>query len=334
MRRIAFYSCLYYACPMRPAKEITSIAADDAADDVVRIRPKPYHLLMLIVTFFWAVGHPLGTIILRYIHPFQLACANLVLGCAGLFVFLWGSGKLRGLREFTVKEILHSMALGAFGFFSYQICTFSALNRIPASMNAVLVTTNVIFIVVFAVILFREKMTFVKGCGIALAAAGAVFVVFNEGFVLAGDFKYGGAIFSFGAALSFTVYSLGGKKLLARKDPALVTGLALFAGMILLTAFTAFSVGFRPLFSAPGRIWLLMLVLSLGMIGLAYPLWFHCLKKAEASEIAVFIYLVPVFAGVLSFIILAERFAWRFYFGAVLILAGIILANSARRDLT
>ncbi len=291
--------------------------------------PKPYHLLMLIVTFFWAVGHPLGAIILRYVHPFQLAAVNLVIGCIGLFFYLLGSGKLAELRAFTPGEILHSMLLGVFGFFSYQICTFSALNRIPASMNAVLVTTNVIFIAVFAFIFFREKLTLLKIAGIVLAASGAVFVVFNEGFRLFGDFQYTGAFFSFGAALSFTVYSLGGKKLLARKDPALVTGLALFAGMVFLTGFTAVSVGFQPLFSAPGRIWLLMLVLSLGMIGLAYPLWFFCLKKANASEIAVFIYLVPVFAGILSFVILGERFAWRFYFGGVLILTGIFLANFA-----
>ncbi len=69
---------------------------------------------MLVVTFFWAVGHPLGSIILRYIHPFQLAALNLVIGCAGLFIFLLISGKLRGLRSFTAGETLRSMALGVF----------------------------------------------------------------------------------------------------------------------------------------------------------------------------------------------------------------------------
>ncbi len=30
------------------------------------------YFLMIIVSFFWAVGHPLGSIILKKIHPFQL----------------------------------------------------------------------------------------------------------------------------------------------------------------------------------------------------------------------------------------------------------------------
>lgn len=292
---------------------------------------QPYHLLMLVVTFFWAVGHPLGNLILRHVHPFQLASVNLVVGFVSLFIFLLISGKLKILRDFTWREILHSMLLGIFGFFSYQLCTFSALKRIPASMNAVLVTTNVIFIVLFAALLFKERLTWLKLMGTLVAAAGAVFVVFNEGFILSGSFRYSGAVFSFGAALSFTVYSLGGKNLLRRKDPAVVVGLALFAGMVVLVVFTAATAGFTAIAAAPGTTWLLMLVLSLGMIGLAYPLWFYCLKKANATEISVFIYLVPVFAGILSFFILDERFAWRFYFGGFLILFGIVLANFISR---
>ena len=287
----------------------------------------PHHLIMLVVTFFWAAGHPLGSIILRTVHPFQLAAVNLVLGFAGLFFYLLVKGKLRELKEFSLGEILHSMVLGVFGFFAYQICTFSALKRIPASMNAVLVTTNVIFIVLFAALVFKERLTFFKILGTLAAAAGAVFVVFNQGFSFSGEFQYSGILFSFGAALSFTVYSLGGKNVLKRKDPVIVVGLALFSGMILLVIFSGFTVGFSALFSASAGIWTMMILLSLGMIGLAYPLWFYCLKKAKASEIAVFIYLVPVFAGVLSFFILNERFALRFYFGGLLILAGIFTAN-------
>jgi len=282
---------------------------------------------MLIVAFFWAVGHPLGIIILRTVHPFQLASVNLVLGFAGLLIFLLAGGKLQELKAFSAGEILHSMALGVFGFFFYQICTFSALKRIPASMNAVLVTTNVIFIVIFAALIFKEKLTLFKILATLTAAAGAVFVVFNQGFSLAGDIQYGGILFSFGAALSFTFYSLGAKNLLSRKDPAVVVGLALFSGMILLVIFTGTVAGFAQLFAASPGTWVLMIVLSLGMIGLAYPLWFFCLKKARASEIALFIYLVPIFAGILSFLILDERFAWRFYFGGLLILGGIFLAN-------
>lgn len=286
-----------------------------------------YHLLMLVVTFFWAVGHPLGNIILREVHPFQLGSVNLILGFFGVFLFLVISGQLKKLRQFSFRDIIHAMVLGMFGFFSYQICTFSALNRIPASINAVLVSTNAIFIVVVAAIVFKEKINLIKAVGVLVAAGGVVFVVFNRGFRLEGDFNYWGVLYSFGAVFSFTAYSIGGRNLLRRKDPVIVTALAMFSGMVFLSLFTGVSVGFDEVFSASRLTIILMIGLSLGMIGIAYPLWFYCLKQAKSSEVAVFIYLVPVYAGILSYFILRELFGWRFYFGGVLILTGIFLNN-------
>lgn len=282
---------------------------------------------MLIVAFFWAVGHPLGRIILKQVHPFQLASFNLIIGFVAFFIYAAVTRRLRELKTFSIKDILYSLLLGIIGFFLYQLFTFSALHRIPASMNAVLITTNVIFITIFAALLLKERLSFLRVLGILAAATGAVFVVFNRGFVLESDFNFSGSIFSILAAVSSAVYSLGGKKILSRRDPISVVLIALFSGTLLLTLFTAVTTGFAPLGRVTGATWALIIGLGLGMIGLAYPLWFYCLKQVNASEVSIFIYLVPVFAGVLSFFILNERFGWRFYFGAALILSGIFLAN-------
>ena len=53
------------------------------------------YFLMIIVSFFWAIGHPLGSIILKKIHPFQLGALTLSIGFIGLIVFLIISGKIR-----------------------------------------------------------------------------------------------------------------------------------------------------------------------------------------------------------------------------------------------
>ncbi len=73
--------------------------------------------------------------------------------------------------------------------------------------------------------------------------------------------------------------------------------------------------------------WLLLLFLGAGMIGVAYPVWFACLKRVNASDIAIFIYLTPLFAGLLSFLILNEVFVWTFYLGGALILGGISVSR-------
>jgi len=289
---------------------------------------------MLIVIFFWALGHPLGRIIVRTIHPFQLGTMTLATGFLGLLIFISVSGRIKEIRKLPLRDIAVSLGLGIFGFFLYQILTFSALARIPASMNAVLISVNVVFIAVLSFFILKEKITVTRIIGIALALGGAVLVTFNAGF----NFSSGqagidlvGVLFSLMAALSFAVYSVIGKKLLSTNDPLLIVTMALFAGAVLLAVLTASTVGFSQIATSGWQTVLIMVFLGLTMIGISYPLWFICLKRLPASHASIYIYLTPVFAVVLSLIILDERFSWLFWVGGVLIIAGIVITSRSAK---
>jgi drug/metabolite transporter (DMT)-like permease len=223
------------------------------------------------------------------------------------------------------------MGLGVLGFFLYQILTFSALDRIPASMNAVLVSSNVVFIAIFAAIILKERIKLAGVLGIVLAVIGVVLVTFNKGFNLgnsSGSISILGCSFSLLAALSAALYSVIGKKVLTQNDPLIITTFAIFSGAILLAILTASTVGFDEIAVAGWQTNTTMVSLGLTMIGVAYPLWFVCLKKFPASQISIYIYLTPVFAVVLSLAILKEKFSWLFWIGGALILLGIIITNT------
>ncbi|MHB1376032.1 MAG: DMT family transporter [Candidatus Humimicrobiaceae bacterium] len=288
------------------------------------------YFLMLIVSFFWAIGHPLGRIILQKVHPLQLGAMTLGAGFIGLLIFLIASGRAKKIFELSRSDTLISLGLGVFGFFLYQILTFSALARIPASMNAILVSNNVVFIVLLAALFLKEHVRPLSVIGIILAICGVVLVTFNKGFSIgdgAGGIYLLGCVFSLLAALSAALYSVIGKKVIKSNDPLIVAALAIFSGAVLLTILTAVTVGFSEVFLAGWPTILLMVFLGLTMISIAYPLWFICLKRFPASQISIYIYLTPVFAVILSLIILHERFSWLFWVGGALILGGIIIAN-------
>jgi drug/metabolite transporter (DMT)-like permease len=289
------------------------------------------YLLMLITTLFWALGHPLGRIILARVHPFQLGAVNLVTGWLCLAVYLLVSRKAGGIARMKAGDLAGSLLLGVLGFFVYQICTFSALARIPASINAVLVATNVVFIALLSVLVYKERVSTGRALGIGMALGGVVLVTLGGGLLVQGQLSLGGCGFSIAAAVSFALYTVLGKRILSRNDPLLVAALAMLSGAALLTALSAATVGFQALIAAPPGIWALMVLLGVTMIGVAYPLWFFCLKRLPATHASVFIYLTPVFAVVLSMAILRERFIWTFWLGAALVLAGIIAANWERR---
>lgn len=289
------------------------------------------YFLMLIVSFFWAIGHPVGRILLQKLHPFQVGTVTLLAGFAGLLIFIIASGRARKIFKLPNRDIFISIGLGVLGFFLYQILTFSALARIPASMNAVLVSNNVVFIAIFAALILKERIRPLSIIGIFIAVIGVVLVTFNKGFTLEGgigSINLLGCAYSLLAALSAALYSVIGKKVLTSNDPLIITTFALFSGGVLLTILTASTVGFKEIFAAGWPIILTMVLLGLTMIGIAYPLWFVCLKKFPASQISIYTYLTPVFAVILSLIILREQFAWLFWVGGALILGGIIVTNT------
>ena len=295
--------------------------------DRVRIE----YFLMLIVSFFWAIGHPLGRIIVQKVHPFQLSTVTLATGFIGLLIFLIISGRIKKISEIPKRDIFISLLIGVLGFFFYQILTFSALVRIPASVNAVLVSNNVVFIAILAAIILKEKIRLLQSLGIFLAIIGVLLVTFNNGFYLndgGANINLLGCAFSLLAALSAALYSVIGKKVLTSNDPVIITTIAIFSGAVLLTVLTASTVGFSEIFRAGWTTILMMIMLGLTMIGVAYPLWFVCLKRFPASQISIYIYLTPVFAVILSLIILDEKFKCLFWVGAPLILTGIIITNT------
>ncbi len=287
-------------------------------------------LPLLLATLFWALGHPLGRILLEKVHPFQLGTMTLAIGFLCVLLYLATARRLPLLGRMRGGDIAGSLALGVLGFAAYQVLTFSALARIPASVNAILVSSNVVLIAILSAIFLKESISWQRAAGILIAFAGVVLVTFNRGFALGGGIDLTGCAFSLLAALCFALYTILGKRLVERNDPLLVTALALFAGALLLGAMTAGAVGLSSLARAGARAWWLMVLLGVSMIGFAYPAWFETLRKLPASRASVFVYLTPVFAVILSFLILDERFSWMFYLGAALVLGGLALASWRR----
>ncbi len=290
------------------------------------------YFIMLVVTFFWAIGHPLGRIVTQKLHAFQLAAITLVAGFLTIFLYLLITKEAKKLFKVSLRDMFVSIGLGVLGFFIYQILTFSALSRIPASINAVLISNNVVFIAILSAIILKEKIRLLTVFGIVLAAIGVLLVTFNQGFSIdaSGKMDFVGISFSLMAALCSALYTVLGKKVLSSNDPLIITTLALFFGAVFQVILTFFTTGFTQVMLAGWKINLLAVITGVTMLGIAYPLWFVCLKKFPASQISIYMYLTPVFAVVLSLIILKERFSWLFWVGSIIILAAIVITNTVK----
>jgi drug/metabolite transporter (DMT)-like permease len=64
---------------------------------------------------------------------------------------------------------------------------------------------------------------------------------------------------------------------------------------------------------------------------LAYAFWNHAVHEIGPANAAIFMYLTPVFASILAILFLGESLGLYHLFGALLILAGLLLATRVGR---
>jgi drug/metabolite transporter (DMT)-like permease len=290
-------------------------------------------LYLLLFAFFGALGHPLGRIVVGKVHPFQLGSLSLAIGFFCILLYLSAAGRLGLFFTLPPKTVLYSFGLGFIGFFLFYICSFSALARIPASMNALVISTTVGFTALFAAFFLGERLTLPKAAGIALAFGGVVLIALNRGFL--GSWNAGapamrplGMAFALAGAVVNALYSVFGKKMLRDNDPLVLTSLALFSGAALLTVFTVLTVGYGSLSGAGAGTWALIVLIGATLFGVSYPLFFLAMKTMPAAKASLSMYLIPVFAVLLSFALLGERFSWPFYAGFAATMGGIGLSGA------
>lgn len=183
-----------------------------------------------------------------------------------------------------------------------------------------------VFVILASAVLFREKLTGKKIFCTIVAFIGMILVsgVLNVG--ISGLSEMKGILFGLGAAALYSSVVLMNKKLkeISAYDKTIVQ-LASAAIVILpyiLVAEDISGVEFTPL--------MIIMLLVVGVIhtGMAYAMYFGSMGNLKAQTIAIFSYIDPIVAVILSAVILHETMDIIGWIGAVLVLGAAMLMET------
>ncbi len=189
-----------------------------------------------------------------------------------------------------------------------------------------------VFAIIASAFLFKEKITLKKAVCILIALIGMVFVsdILGAGFTGITELK--GILLGLGAALFYASVVLLNKKIknVPIYDKTIVQ---LFcAGAVLIPYSLAFEdnsqIKITPLF--------LIMILIVGFLhtGLAYSLYFGTIEKLSTQTVALFSYIDPIVAIVLSWVILKEDITLFGVLGAILILGSTMASELSIKKFT
>ena len=187
-----------------------------------------------------------------------------------------------------------------------------------------LINFTTVFIAVLSVLWLGEKLPRSALAGIIVSFAGAVLVSLPNGGLRLERANLLGDGLTLLAALCAAIYTVHGKRVVARYSPTVVTALATGCGAAFLMPLAAWEGLALP------RSWEVctaLLTLGLGSGALANLWWWRILKRVDAARAGTYLLLVPVVSTLLAVLALKETLPGLAPIGALLVLVGVYMTQ-------
>ncbi|WP_370241938.1 aromatic amino acid exporter YddG [Pararhodobacter marinus] len=261
----------------------------------------------------------LFTVASEPVPPFLLNALTFGIGGAVGIIWLAATGGLRSLRNVPLR----AYAFGTLGLFGYHFLYFTALRMAPPAEAGLICYLWPLFIVVFSGLLPGETLRAGHLVGALMAFAGAALIVAGGIGELSGALAGYGVAFA--AALTWTTYSLGSRRLQGVPTAAVAVN-CLLTALLSVGAHIGLEATIWPV-DATG--WLAVIALGLGPVGLAFYTWDIGVKGGDIQLLGTASYAAPLLSTLALVLAGMTKASLSLALAALLITGGAVLAARA-----
>ncbi len=278
-------------------------------------------MMIAAMTIFGTIG-----IFRRYIPlpSSTLALARGVIGTLFLLTLVLFVKKQRLDGGAIRRNLAFLVISGALIGFNW-ILLFEAYQYTTVAVATLCYYMAPVIVVMVSPFLFKEKLTPLKAACVAVALAGMVFVsgIPQSGFGGMQELK--GILLGLGAALLYATVVVLNQYI--RDIPAYdKTIMQLGMAAVAILPYTLLTENFADISFTPIAV-LMLLFVGIVHTGIAYTLYFGSMSGLKAQTIALFSYIDPVVAIILSAVILQENIGLWGVIGAVMVLGSTMVSE-------
>ena len=277
--------------------------------------------------FFWGGTFVSGRIVAPHLPAFDASALRYLCGGAAMLLLLFLYG---GWRPVTGRDLIWLALMGIAGVVSFNLFFFAALQHITASRAALIVSTNPIGVLLGARLVFGDKLNGRQMAGIILSSIGAAMVAASRPDVVLAPDRWGD-ILALGCGASWVAYALLARKAAARVPPLTSAGYSTLIGTVILVAMAAPHASAEKLAALSWQSWAAVGFMGLCGTALAFKWFIDGISSLGAGRTAQFNNLVPVFAVMLSRVVLGEHPSVGSLLGGAVVIAGLIITQTRSR---
>lgn len=281
-------------------------------------------------SFIYGVNHTLAKDLMpTYIEAYGFIMLR-VLGAAILF---WITSLFLPSEKIDRKDWWRIILCALFGMTINMLMFFKGLQLSTPINSSVVITLSPVILLILSALFLKEKITWLKGSGIAIGLVGALILILFGAKTQANapNIPLGNTLFIINA-IAYSVYLILVKPLTAK-----YASVTLMKWFFLIAVFTNAPIALPQFLevqwsSLPPSVIGVMLFVVIGTTYLTYLFNVFALRQLKPSTIGAFIYLQPLIATLVAIILGADSLTTIRIIAASLIFLGVYLSTKRKKE--
>lgn len=286
---------------------------------------KPAILFILLAGILWGC---IGIFVRHYtqlgLNSVQTAALRLSLSAAlfSVFILIYD----RKLFRIKLKDIWIFFGSGVLSVGVFTICYFQSIALSSLSVASILLYTAPVFVMLFSMIFFKEKLTIAKTAALILAVLGCAMTVGVIGGGLAVTLP--GFFFGLGSGICYALYSIFSRFALDRGYSPLTITLYTFILAAISVLCVCDLVPIAQVITKDVGSFFYSLLFAVASCVLPYLFYTLGLRYVRSSAASIIATIEPVVATIVGALIFSEAVQIPFgYIGIALVVGSVVLIN-------
>ncbi|MDK7471689.1 DMT family transporter [Bacillus paranthracis] len=286
-------------------------------------------ICLSLAASIWGGMYVVSKYVLDFIPPLTLVWLRFIIAFVVLYMILKITEK-KQKKTVTIrkKDWLLFTWIGFIGYFISITCQFIGTKLSDAHTGSLVTSATPAFIVIFAAIILKEKLTARRLLSTIIATIGVIIVI---GWDIEIGSYFIGTIILVGAAITWALLSIYVKIASARFSSLVITTYAIFFSLFFITPFMVWEFQSNPIEHM--TLYVILGVLYLGIVSTAgaFFLWNKGLELMDASIGSLFFFFQPIVGSLLGWFLLNETLNSNFFIGGILIICSVFITTFERK---
>ncbi|EMY5504420.1 MULTISPECIES: DMT family transporter [Bacillus] len=286
-------------------------------------------ICLSLAASIWGGMYVVSKYVLDFIPPLTLVWLRFIIAFVVLYMILKIAEK-KQKKKVTIrkKDWLLFAWIGCIGYFISITCQFIGTKLSDAHTGSLVTSATPAFMVIFAAIILKEKLTARRLLSTIIATIGVIIVI---GWDIEIGSYFIGTIILVGAAITWALLSIYVKIASARFSSLVITTYAIFFSLFFITPFMIWEFQSSPIEHM--NLYVVLGVLYLGIVSTAgaFFLWNKGLELMDASIGSLFFFFQPIVGSLLGWLLLNETLNSNFFIGGILIICSVFITTFEKK---